>query len=612
MPESVEARAPCDLEVIVRPDRQLNPGEEIACQLPHSWTAFRNGPTYTKRFQTVDPVGEHYVTIDAPDAEFEISIAQRHLPDEATTRHGRRFIGRLTEGTVSAGETVRIRCENTNAPYLAGEEPVWVRVAGERPADEPASRVTPGDAENLRIVAPSVVRPGDRFEVLVVSLDAYGNRSGTVYADEPLLLDDGTVVARDLEFVGAIRVSTALEDEGVCRFKFADTFSNPVRVSTDARRIFWGDIHLHTDLSHDGQGRAPYQYARDVSGLDFAAVTDHVESLGEAGDSRVVAWAMSADDPGRFVTLPAFEVALPEEFGGAHYNFYFRSVDSFHDMRDRDLVDAVTRGPDQDAPDPSEMMFFPHHTGINGYPCDIADLAAPEYCPAVEIYSHHGQSEYYAPQHVLGYEFNRLRKPERRVNNSVHGPHYVQQFWAQGHRFAAVASSDDHCAQPGRRHNGIAGVRADRLSRAEIFDGLRRRDCYGTTGERILLEFGIDGIEMGGVCSAEQGETLEASLKVHGTDLLVTVEVLRHRFEEDRGFVPVLSEVPDARPTETVDADVATTPNASQHQRSETMDASYTLDLTVEADCLYYARVTQAPPERPGMAWSSPVWVEVE
>jgi len=611
-PESVEVRAPCDLEIVVRPDSRLDPGDEVACQLPHSWTALRNGPTYTKQFQTVDPAGEHYVTIQAPDALFEVEIKRRHLPDDTVTRHGRRFVGELTEGTVYADDPVRIRCANTNAPYLAGEEPVWIRVTGERPTDEPTLTVTPGDAEAIRIVAPSVVRPGERFPVIVVSLDAYGNRSETAYTDNHLLLDDGTVVAHDLSFVGSTRVRTALSDEGVYRFEFAGTRSNPVRVSTDASRVFWGDIHAHTGLSHDGQGRTPYGYARDVSGLDFAAVTDHVESLGEFGDSQVLDWAASANEPGRFVTLPAFEVALPDEYGGAHYNFYFRSVEAFHDMRHRDLVKTVTEGPEQDAPDPSEMMFFSHHTGINGYPCDITDLATPEYCPAVEIYSHHGQSEYYAPQHVLGYEFNRLRKPERRVNSSVHGPHYVQNFWAQGYRLAAIGSSDDHCAQPGRRHNGIAGVRADDLSRAEIFDGLGRRDCYGTTGERILLEFSVGDTRMGGVRSAESGETLEVSLAVHGTDLLVTVEVLRHRFSEDDGFVPVMSEVPDARPAKSDDGELATTPNAGQHQRSETMDAEYSLECTANTNCLYYARVTQAPLERPAMAWSSPVWVDVE
>jgi hypothetical protein len=612
-PDSVEVRAPCDLELVVRPDRRLTAGDEVAWQLPHSWTALRNGPTYTKEFQTTDPAGEHYVDVAAPgsDAAFETSVERRHLPDDTVTRHGRRFVGTLAEGAVPAGDPVRIRCANTNAPYLAGEESAWVRVAGEAPEADPTLTVTPGDAAEVRVVAPSVVRPGERFRVLVVSLDAYGNRSEAAY-DGDLLLDDGTVVVRDLSFVGSVRVPTALADEGVHRFAFADALSNPVRVSPDASRVRWGDTHVHTGLSHDGQGSAPYRYARDVSGLDFAAVTDHVESLGAAGDRRIQDWATAANDPGRFVTLPAFEVALPEEYGGAHYNFYFRSVEAFRDMRDRDGVAAVTEGPDPGAPAPSEMLFFPHHTGINGYPCDITDLAAPEYCPAVEVYSHHGQSEYYAPQHVLGYEFNRLRKPERRVNNSVRGPHYVQDFWEQGHRLAAVGSSDDHCAQPGRRHNGVVGVRTDDLSREGVFDGLRARNCYGTTGERILLDFSVGGTRMGGVRTAGEGETLEASLEVHGTDLLVTVEVLRHRFDEDDGFVPVLSDVPDAQPAVADDADLATTPNAGQFQRAETMDASYSLELTADADCLYYARVTQGPLERPAMAWSSPVWVDLD
>jgi len=608
-PGSVPVRGPCDLEFTVRADGALDAGDTVAWQLPFSWTALRNGPTYTKRFQTRDPAGAHYVAAAAPDATFEVDIERRHHPDDTVTRHGRRFVATLVSGRVPAGTPIRLRCANTNAAYVAGEEQVLIRVAGEKPDSLPALAATPGDAERLRVVAPSVVRPGERFPVLVVSLDRYENRSASSH-EADLRLEDGTVVVRDLSFEGAVRVPVGLDGEGIRRFAFADAVSNPVRVSEDAPRVYWGDIHAHSGLSHDGMGQDPYGYARDVSGLDFAAVTDRAESMAEAGFGQVLDRAEQYNDPDQFVTLPAYEVALPEEYGAAHCNFYFRTVEAFDDQRARDDVATVVEEPDDDAPGPEEMLFFSHHTGISGFPFDPDDLATTEQTPAVEIYSHHGQSEYYAPQHALSYEFNRVRKPERRVNNSVRG-HFVQDFWERGYRFGAIGSSDTHTGQPGKRFNGTAAVVADELTRDAIFEGIRGRDCYGTTGERILLDFSVGATPMGGVRSVDAGETVTVDLEVHGTDILTNVEVLRHRFGADDGFVPVLADAPDANPPVKADDAGATTPNAGQVQRAETMDARYEFEETVEDDCLYYARITQAPLDRPAMAWSSPVWIEV-
>lgn len=117
---------------------------------------------------------------------------------------------------------------------------------------------------------------------------------------------------------------------------------------------------------------------------------------------------------------------------------------------------------------------------------------------------------------------------------------------------------------------------------------------------------------MGGVRSADAGETLAVELEAHGTELLTNVEVLCHRFDANDGFLPVLADAPDANPPVDAGDTGASTPNAGQVQRAETMDARYEFEVTVDEDCLYYARITQAPLERPAMAWSSPVWVEVE
>jgi hypothetical protein len=208
----------------------------------------------------------------------------------------------------------------------------------------------------------------------------------------------------------------------------------------------------------------------------------------------------------------------------------------------------------------------------------------------MEIYSHHGQSEFYCPSHLLAYECNRMRNPERRANTSVPGPYYAQDYWMKGKRIGVIASSDEHSGQGGRRHGGIAAVFAGDLTRKGIFKAIRDRRCYATTGERILVDFTVDELPMGSVGRRQSGTEVDICLNVWGTDKLLRVDILRHRFGIDKGFIPIVSMLP----------------------RPESMDASISCRDKIETRCMYYARVTQEPLAWPGMAWTSPVWIDVK
>ena len=72
------------------------------------------------------------------------------------------------------------------------------------------------------------------------------------------------------------------------------------------------------------------------------------------------------------------------------------------------------------------------------------------------------------------------------------------------------------------------------------------------------------------------------------TALLLRVEILRFCFGSDIRFRPVLSEAP----------------------RPESLDALFEIEERVTGPCMYYARITQEPLDRPGMAWSSPIWID--
>lgn len=159
-----------------------------------------------------------------------------------------------------------------------------------------------------------------------------------------------------------------------------------------------------------------------------------------------------------------------------------------------------------------------------------------------------------------------------------------------------VASSDDHNGQPGKRGNGATALVAPRLDRAAVFEGLRSGTTYGTTGERVLLDFSIDGRPMGSTIRVAAGARLTGRIEVHGTGPLDTLEVFR--------FVPA-----SGRDWET----------AFVRRDIGAEDATFEWREPAQAPAIFYARVTertvvevQVPVyhARPVTAWSSPIWID--
>lgn len=592
-----------DVVAKIELDEPLTVGETIEFQFPNSWSLV-TGPSHTREFQTENPTGEHYVTVAAPDAEarFELEIHKRHVTHpKGLARHGRLMVATLKEGEIPAGKTIKVKYMNTFAANVTEVETLWLRVKGQAPEETLNLETLPGPGKTTRVLAPSVVRPDEEFEVSVVSLDQFGNVSSTSFSNERLLLTTGETVAEKLDFTGAVKTTTKLPAEGVFRFQFGDVISNAVKVDRNSPKVYWGDIHIHTKLSHDAEGSDPYGYARQASALDFAAVADHWESLGEEGYDIIDTWNEEAHQPGKFVTIPADERNARALTG--HHNIYFRKPETFREHRELTLgyenIDVEKQGEDLRRLDPNEAMLIPHHTGISwgsGSPVNQRGSSvdwdawdeSERLRPVMEIYSHHGQSELYCPQHMLAYEFNRTRNPERRGNFCTAGPYYAQNYWMAGKRIGAIGSSDQHTGQGGKQHGGIAAALADDLDRDAIFDALLNRRCYASTGERILIELSVAGATMGEEISLNDGDPITINVKVWGTDLLNRVELMRHRFGGDDAFFPLQSLSP----------------------RPESMDADMTVEDTFEGPSAYYVRVTQEPLAWIDMAWSSPVWID--
>lgn len=497
----------------------ISTGGGLYVDFPKAW--FTNPTPLRKPLQQTDPGAPHYVGVRASNegVALELGISKRNF-DNKHERFRNVMEITVSEGRLTEGDVVDVVFANTTAPYIASSDHVRVVVdtdgSGEfkRIASGAEYTVAPGPMAQLRLFAPGQAVEGEDVALQVTAFDRFWNVAS--------------------EFTGNVRVSGLelsenslrfTEDrDGILQFRWipketgfvfpaasdgARTWAGgPIRVFAEEldTKIYWGDLHSHSRISKDGIGGSDYAYARDVTRLDFFASTEH--DISDDGHDSIVPreWAQIQETvrslyaPGAFVTLLGYECSLRD----GHYNVIYRGLDGVPWPSQRlKTLDAIWAKLEA-----GEALTIPHHMGIR-WGMGNRDISGPELQPiktehrsgggpqvdwtgphdpalrpALEIYSKHGQSEFYDPHDPLSYE-----QVKYTGATSVDGPHYARDAWAAGLDLAVVAASDNHMAHPGLPHTGLTAVYAPELTREAIFDALLAGRSYGTTGERIILEF---------------------------------------------------------------------------------------------------------------------------
>ena len=462
-------------------------------------------------------------------------------------------------------------------------------------------------AEPVRIelTIPTITVPGEPFAVKVALVDAKG--LATVRYDGSVRIQGvdgdeaeirfsegrpavGLISGMKISTAGLYRVSGELDGKTF--------YSNPTSCQADpGYRIYWGDPHVHTHLSdchpdHCRSAHFGYIAGRWQSGLDFVGMADHV-SWGvriTRGKWRTqVVTSELHDDAPHFVTLPGYEVSLRGGKGGDN-NVYARSwpetwVDEWETGSALTLAQKV-----EEMVGRGNYIVVPHHTSRGGGKDpkhgEIPDENFPgeEAMPVVEIHSRWGTSEYKGNPNALKVPYD--------------GKCYAIDFLNQGIRFGFIAGTDTHSTIPCgdgaienlRAEPGFTAVRCRALTRDQVFDGIRRRNCYATSKERIFLEATVAGASGGQIIQAVDGLAVrEIKVRAAGKSDIEKVEIVRN------GDV-IHTERPADWKTELSYTDSA---DLKDHTLSS---------LHYVAFAYYYVRVTTCSN---GQAWSSPVWLDL-
>jgi len=278
---------------------------------------------------------------------------------------------------------------------------------------------------------------------------------------------------------------------------------------------YFGDIQQHSAHS-DGIGCAdePYRRARHHYGDDFVALTDHESFLGKRtgpGEwAYLQAVAEQHDEPGQFATLIAYEWTGRMHPGPGHKCVYLPKTGLPLISRDdvpvgKELVAQIKA---------MGGIASPHHIGWTG--CD-EEAHDEEGSPVWEICSCHGCYEH--ADHPLG---------QRGENKDQ----VADEMLKRGHRFGFTAASDSHGllwhhGESRKRdpfRTGLTAVQASELSRGSVYEAIKSRRCYATSGAKILLDFQVGDAPMGGVVHSAEPQLAKA--EAVGTDALARLELV--------------------------------------------------------------------------------------
>jgi len=170
-------------------------------------------------------------------------------------------------------------------------------------------------------------------------------------------------------------------------------------------------------------------------------------------------------------------------------------------------------------------LMIPHHLaypqGNRGVNWSVFDHSCT---PVVEIFSEHGNSE-------------DDRGPFPFVSHSMGGretSNTVRAALKEGREFGFVASTDSHSGFPGAYGEGLMAAHCTDNSRDAIFEAIWARRTYALTGDRIEVDFTVDGNPMGS--SIESAGDVEVQFDVAGRDEMDVVEIIQDGHVVERAF----------------------------------------------------------------------------
>ncbi len=439
------------------------------------------------------PAAPNFTTVEASNgAKLEVWFDRLNIRPYANT-----LLIRVGRGYLRAGDTLTIRLgdRRQGSPgyrlQTNVEEHVELKTAIDAFAtyefcelpEQPWFDLVAGPAASWKAIWPSLAVAGEPFRLAIVAEDMWGNptadadQSFTLVPSRPLTgLPEGVAIKRGdgprvlenlvADTAGDVELRLMAEGEEIAR-------ANPMRVVAAAPlRRYWADLHGQSgETIGMGSAESYFRYARDLAFIDMVGHQGNDFQITDAFWEKLNRLTAEFDEPGRFVCLPGYEWSGNTGMGGDR-NIFFRREGRPIRRSSHILVDGQTS---TDAIYTADELF----RALAGEDAVVIAHVGGRYADLK--YAHDGRLERAVEVHSTWGTFEWL----------------LHDAFEKGYRVGVVCHSDDHKGRPGATRPGastfgaIGGLTCyfmPELTRDALFEALRKRRHYGTTGTRLFLD----------------------------------------------------------------------------------------------------------------------------
>jgi hypothetical protein len=439
------------------------------------------------------PEAANFTTVEASNgAKLEVWFDRLNIRPYANT-----LLIRVGRGYLRAGDTLTIRLgdRRQGSPGLRLQTNVENKVELRTSVDafatyefcemleQPAFDLVAGPAASWKAILPSLAVVGEPFRLAIVAEDMWGNPTDdaaevlTLQPSRPvgglpgsitIKKGDGPRVIGNLvaDSAGDIDLTVIVDGQILAQ-------ANPLRVVPAAPlRRYWADLHGQSGETI-GMGTAEeyFRYARDKAFIDMVGHQGNDFQITDGFWKKLNELTAEFDQPGKFVCLPGYEWSGNTGMGGDR-NVFFRHEGRTIRRSSHILVEGETSS---DAVYTADKLF----EALCGEDCRIIAHVGGRYADIK--YAHDGRVERCVEVHSTWGTFEWI----------------LHDAFDKGYRVGVVCHSDDHKGRPGATTPGASTFGAmgglscyfmPELTRDALFEALRNRRHYGTTGTRLFLD----------------------------------------------------------------------------------------------------------------------------
>ena len=279
--------------------------------------------------------------------------------------------------------------------------------------------------------------------------------------------------------------------------------------------LYFGQLHAHTDIS-DGAGSVEeaFQYASQVDGLDFFAVTDHSDSFDNADMGAIDAdgadisadWAAGKQAAasvtnGDFVGLFGFEMTWPEDKQLGHISTF--NTPGWQ-TRDQEAFTNVTAALEN------------YYKALTAVPGSVSQFNHPD-----TVHGDFERFDHYSPQYDAAVSLLEVAGEDGVVDCE-----YYDLALDEGWHVAPTNNQNNHNGQWGDASEARTVVLAKDLTEEALYAAMKDRRVYATQDSDLAIYYELNGTVMGSILPKSEEAEITVFLSDPTDEAIGNVEVV--------------------------------------------------------------------------------------